>query len=44
MLGLASAYTDTKGLYCSSFHAMLKQAAVNDLKGESLPLEFIYKM
>ena len=27
-----------KGLYCSSVHAMLNQAAVNDLKGESLPL------
>ena len=27
-------------VYCSSVHAMLNQAAVNDLKGESSPLEF----
>ena len=40
MADLAIVYTNKKGLYCSSVHAMLNQAAVNDLKGESLPLDF----
>ena len=31
---------DKKRLYRSSVHAMLNQAAVDNLKGEPLPLDF----
>ena len=40
MADLAIVYTNEKGLHCSSIRAMLNQAAVNDLLGESLTLEF----
>ena len=40
MADLAIVDTNKKELYCSSVHAMLNHAAVNDLLGEFLTLDF----